>query len=162
MPFSKNYTPHNKTTLDNKLEKFVIQQGECQVFTGSPSADRPMVRDKTGKYKYVTRLVYEAKVGLIPPGMFVCHRCDNPRCVRTDHLFLGTAADNNRDKAEKGRGGCLGEQNYNHKLTERDIPRIRELRNKYGWSQQRIAREMSVSQSAIHCVLAGKTWAKVL
>jgi hypothetical protein len=35
----------------------------------------------------------------------VCHRCDIPACERLDHLFLGTASDNMRDSANKGRGG---------------------------------------------------------
>ena len=34
---------------------------------------------------------------------FVLHRCDNRRCVRLDHLFLGTADDNTRDMMSKGR-----------------------------------------------------------
>jgi hypothetical protein len=46
---------------------------------------------------------WEQANGPIPPGMFVCHDCDNPPCVRPDHLFLGTSADNNRDRHAKGR-----------------------------------------------------------
>lgn len=39
----------------------------------------------------------------IPQGMFICHHCDNPQCVRPEHLFLGTAQDNSDDKCKKGR-----------------------------------------------------------
>lgn len=50
------------------------------------------------------RVFYAYHVGEIPPGLCVCHKCDTPRCVNPDHLFLGTQLENAIDKERKGRG----------------------------------------------------------
>lgn len=47
------------------------------------------------------RISWELTYGTIPSGLWVLHRCDNPPCVRPDHLYLGTAADNSRDRYER-------------------------------------------------------------
>lgn len=36
-------------------------------------------------------------------GMHICHHCDNPPCVRPDHLFVGSAQENAADARRKGR-----------------------------------------------------------
>lgn len=51
------------------------------------------------------RVAWEVTWGPIPAGLLVCHRCDNRRCVRPDHLFLGDAKANLRDASRKGRIG---------------------------------------------------------
>lgn len=53
--------------------------------------------------RYVHRQVWIMANGPIPPGKVIMHSCDNPACFLLAHLSLGTMADNNADKAAKGR-----------------------------------------------------------
>jgi hypothetical protein len=57
-----------------------------------------------GRVMLTHRIAWEERNGPIPKGMLLCHTCDNRRCVRLDHMFLGTDLDNSRDKWSKGRG----------------------------------------------------------
>jgi hypothetical protein len=74
---------------------------------------------------YTHRVAYEIANGPIPQDMFVCHRCDNPPCINPDHLFLGSAGDNNRDMLGKGRH-AFGERNGHAVLSNEDVQCIRD------------------------------------
>lgn len=56
-----------------------------------------------GRIALAHRVSFEFANGYLAPELCVLHKCDNPRCVRPSHLFTGSRADNNADKAAKGR-----------------------------------------------------------
>lgn len=54
------------------------------------------------------RFAWELVNGQIPNSLLVCHSCDNPGCVKPNHLFIGTQTDNMRDMMKKNRHArCL-------------------------------------------------------
>jgi hypothetical protein len=106
------------------------------------------------------RASYLIATGIDPDEKCVCHTCDNPACVRPDHLFLGTKAENNADMLAKGRasgGSFPGTASYLAKLTDDDVRIIRERYRHWGAGRQ-AAKEFGVSPSAISCIIRGKTW----
>lgn len=135
------------------------------------------------------RVAYELANGPIPDGMLVCHRCDNPRCVRPSHLFLGTAADNSADMVSKDRQvrGDLhhfrrdpstrptgdrngsrrhperrrrGEEGPNAKLTAEQVREIRTLASS-GLGARPIAERFGVSRTLVRLIVARRTWRHV-
>lgn len=96
----------------------------------------------------------------IPEGMFVCHKCDNRQCVNPDHLFLGTAQDNQRDMAKKNRS-TYGEKSSSAKLTEADVIKILALKDS-GKTQKEIADLFGVSRALISMIFSGKVWVRAV
>lgn len=119
------------------------------------------------------RLAWVLANGSIPPGLCVCHHCDNPRCVRPSHLFLGTRKENNDDKERKGRASHpqgeqhgwqrkpesrpMGEVNGMAKLTEDQVREIRS-RAASGATFKGLAREYGVSDTQISWIVKRKSW----
>ncbi len=94
---------NSRTTTPEIFWRKVIKTDNCWLWNGPVDArgyGETMIKHKP---KRAHRLAYEYTHGAIPPGLYVCHHCDNPLCVNPDHLFLGTAKDNTTDMVNKGR-----------------------------------------------------------
>jgi hypothetical protein len=137
----------------------------CWQWTGSRNSDGyGNFHDRGTHSTKAHRFIYERTYGEIPPGYNVCHRCDNPSCVRPDHLFLGTQADNMRDCQRKGRysraTGQIGSAHHYSKLKESDIPIIRSLRAS-GVTFKAIGQRFGVRDVTIQNIFNGHTWSHV-
>lgn len=112
--------------------------------------------DHTGKKKVMAhRFSYEFHIGQIPDNIFVCHKCDVPRCVNPAHLFLGTPADNTMDAWRKQRMNVLPPTK---KLTTEDVQEIRRLHASKTITNKSIAEMFGVTPSNITHITKGNVW----
>lgn len=94
--------------IDRVLRRTRVED-DCLVFTGCLNKDTGyggvMVYypDDTRRWRSCHRVVFEHEHGEIPTGMVIMHTCDNPPCVKLDHLRLGTYSENIQDAYDKGR-----------------------------------------------------------
>jgi hypothetical protein len=102
------------------------------------------------------RAAWELYRGVIPPGLFVLHKCDVRCCVNPDHLRLGTPAENSADMVSRQRQK-RGESHGMSKLTIRKISDIR----KDPRTQKAIAKDYGVDQTLIGLIKRRKIWAHV-
>jgi len=145
---------------------------------------RISVGGRAGRTELAHRLAWTLANGPIPASLCVLHRCDNPSCVRPEHLFLGTQHENLLDMVAKRRHVnarhpellARGERHgsWTHperlrrgsmcaqaKLKEDDVLFIRERYREGGISTRQLARAFGVSQPAIRAVLRRETWRHV-
>lgn len=117
-----------------------------------------------------TRVSYAIHFGNFPSQLDVCHTCDNPCCVRPDHLFLGTHTENMQDMVKKGR---YSEEKRNPKRkrgvefwsAKLDPHKVLAIRREYipgVVSQRFLAKKYGVTKNAVALLLSGVTWKHLL
>jgi hypothetical protein len=142
-------------------------RGDCLLWTAARFADGYGIFKVHGRMLRAHRFAFELVNGPIPEGMFVLHRCDNPACVRPEHLFLGTARDNTRDMMAKGRHSppprSVGEANPGGgKLTATEVRQIRRKYNAGGYTLEDLAAEYGVSFGMVGHIVKRRAWKHVV
>lgn len=129
---------------------------EGATYRGGYGHFRMLVEGKWKMYK-AHRFSYEYhKNASLKSNDFVCHACDNPKCVNPSHLFVGNAKDNSDDKIKKGR--LKTGRNLKHKWLSLDI--AREIRTEYkkGKSLSELSEMFKTSKPQVCRIVNNKIW----
>jgi DNA-binding CsgD family transcriptional regulator len=139
-----------------RFSKFVDTEGECWNWTGATTGTKECPRygqfEIAGSFNLAHRLSFAEFNGPIPKRLMVLHKCNNKLCVRPDHLYLGTGADNQVDRM-KDSGGV--------KLNERKVEVMRALSELTTLTKKEIALIFGVDYSTVSRILRYKYWAWV-
>ena len=139
------------------FSKIAVRSTNCWEWTASTRSGSGYGQFGIDGYgEYAHRLMWVLFNGAIPSGMYLCHTCDNRKCVNPDHLFVGTQKDNMSDCKEKGRNS-FGENHPKSILTQNDIISMSIDRNS-GFSWKRLSDKYHTPISTIRSAIAGKNW----
>ena len=171
-----------KTFIERFNGKIRFTENDCIEWTGTKDKDGYGVIQKDGIKKKTHRAIWEYYHGDIPSGLNVCHKCDNPSCVKVSHLFLGTQKDNMQDMIKKGRKvvnskpimgdkhwtkthpekivKICGENNGGSKLTRLQVDEIIQENKKTRHTETYYAKKYGIGRSAVGRILRGESWIK--
>lgn len=161
---------YQRLPVEVRFWRMVHKTEDCWLWTGAKKEWGHGVINSGGRGRAirVSRLSWSLHYGEIPEGLLVCHKCDNPTCVRPEHLFLGTHADNMTDCKNKGRYDRTkrprGEGHGMSKLTEQEVRAIRKLFSEHERrpTLKDAASKFGISLQSVHRIVTRKNWAHVI
>lgn len=130
-PLEVRQVQFHGASLEERFNAYVGERGTgCWEWIGGKDPNGYGRLGLNGKPELAHRISWRLSFGPITSADHICHRCDNPGCVRPEHLFKGDHAANMADKMAKKRhryGVSRGSSHGRSKLTEADVREIRRL-----------------------------------
>jgi len=152
------------TFTEKTLSRFwdkvkVRKENECWIWVGAKHPDGHGQILVGNRMEFAHRVSFAISYGS-PRDEFVCHRCNNPRCVNPKHLYTGTHNDNMNDMIQ--RGSVKGSKNPSAKLNEDVVREIKiKVKNKDYRSIMSLAQQYGVSKSVISDIITKRKWKHV-
>jgi DNA-directed RNA polymerase subunit RPC12/RpoP len=142
-------------SMMERFLRFVDKTEGCWFWKGGTNGKYGVVKESvpTRRSRYAHHVAYELYCGPIREGCWVLHRCDNPLCVRPNHLFLGTRRDNFDDMVKKGRARFYTPRKHRPTLTKEDVIQILLQRLE---PIDALCEKFQLSRKSIKRVLSGK------
>ncbi len=163
---SVGFKKHARGTLEERFWNFVDKkyEDECWHWTGQILATG-YGRISLGAKKDGNEGAHRVSWKLhnkkdIPSGMFVMHKCDNPKCVNPYHLSIGTPKDNTQDMIAKGRKRVVSPKGEGNGKSLLNAEKVRLIRSSK-LSHVELGRQLGVSSNCIRGVRIGRTWSHI-
>lgn len=154
--------------LEDRFWAKVQKTPHCWLWVGGSAHPYGLIateRIRAGRWRteLVNRVSWKIAYGAIPDGAEVCHRCDNTRCVRPSHLFLGTHAQNMSDMRRKGRAVALrGAAHANAKLSDAQVVEIVQQHRSRSMKIKQMCLLYNVSVGTVVSIVSGNGWRHVV
>lgn len=151
-----------KTAIERFYENTKMDENsECLIWIKSLDTSGYGMFKLNNKLISSHRFIYFYNYPKIATNFYICHKCDVKRCVNISHLFHATQYDNMQDMIQKHRDYHPSkEQNGNHKLTEKNVEKIRELYKPYDkqFNTYTLAKMFNVHPTIIGDIVNFKIW----
>lgn len=145
----------NPSRFLKRVSEITPNERGCLIWSGAKDGNGYGTLQYRKRTFLAHRYAYEQHIGAIPAGMLVCHRCDTPPCVNTEHMFLGTLQDNMDDRNSKSRQ-AKGERGGRTKISEQAVREIKA--NHKNVSALELAARFGISRCQVYVIRSGLSW----